>query len=117
MEHYYVQTTNEKGEWVNLFGPYEDEVDAFNRLRVQRSNDCGYLYRVWSKSMGNKYPLDIVKCVRQHLGLDENDGSLDDGINTMSRDEVFEIVCNWNGLINYASKIKSWVNSIYQTDI
>ena len=117
MERYYVQTTNKKGEWINLFGPYEDERDAFNRLEEQNRISCGFMYRVYSKEMENKYPVGIIKCVRRYLGLDENDGSADIKIGAMSRDEVFEIVCNWNGLIHYADKIKSWVNDIYQTNI
>ena len=64
-----------------------------------------------------KYPLNIVKCVRQHLYLDEDDASRDDEIDHMSPDEVFEIVCNWNGLIHYSERIKSWINDIYQTNI
>ena len=64
----------------------------------------------------NKYPENIMRYVRQNLGVDEYDDSRDTEINGMTADEVFECVCNWNGLINYANTIKSWVNGIYKTD-
>ena len=64
----------------------------------------------------NKYPESIMQYVRQNLGMDKYDDSRDAEINGMTADEVFECVCNWNGLINYASTIKSWVNDIYKID-
>lgn len=117
MERYYVQTTNESGDWINLFGPYEDENDAFNRLEEQNRISCGFMYRVYLEKTDDKYPISIIKCIRQYLDLDENDDSADIEINAMSNDEVFRIVCNWNGLIGYADKIKSWIGGVYRIDI
>lgn len=62
----------------------------------------------------NKYPEDIMMCVRQRLGVEKYDDSRDSEINKMSANEVFEHVCNWNGLIGYASTIKSWLEGIYK---
>lgn len=31
----------------------------------------------------------------------------------MSKQEVFDRVCNWDGLIGYSTTIKSWINQIY----
>lgn len=64
----------------------------------------------------NIYPEDIMMCVRQILGLDKYDDSRDAEINKMSANEVFEHVCNWNGLLGYADTIKSWVESIYKVE-
>lgn len=64
----------------------------------------------------NKYPEDIMMCVRQRLGLDEYDDSRDAEINKMSANEVFEHVCKWNGLLGYAETIKAWIEGIYKVE-
>ena len=65
----------------------------------------------------NRYPEHIMKTLRQRLGLEEDDASRDEFINTYSPSEAFEEVCNWEGLINYASEIKWWIESIYGVDL
>ncbi len=65
----------------------------------------------------NKYPEDIMECVRQRLGLKKYDDSKDREINELSPEEVFEHICNWNGLLGYAYTIKSWIRKIYKFDI
>lgn len=62
----------------------------------------------------NKYPESIMECVRQRWGLEKYDDSRDEEINELSPDEVLEHVCNWNGLIGYASTIKAWIGDIYK---
>lgn len=62
----------------------------------------------------NKYSESIMECVRQRLGLEKYDDSRDEEINRLSPDEILEHVCNWNGLIGYASIIKSWIGDIYK---
>ena len=37
----------------------------------------------------NKYPEEIMECVRQRWGLERFDGSKDEEINQLSPDEVF----------------------------
>lgn len=64
----------------------------------------------------NKYPEYIMMCVRQILGIDAYDDSRDAEINKMSANEVFEHVCNWNGLLGYADTIKSWVTGVYKVE-
>jgi hypothetical protein len=54
-----------------------------------------------------------MKQLRQRLGLEEDDTSRDDYLATLSLNEVFEEICNWNGLINYAYTIRSWIEDIY----
>lgn len=65
-------------------------------------------------NLENKYPEEIMEYVRQSLGLEESDESKDSEINEMSANEVFDYVCNWNGLIGYADLIKSWIEDIYK---
>lgn len=62
----------------------------------------------------NKYSESIMECVRQRLGLEKYDDSRDEEINCLSPDEILDHVCNWNGLIGYASTIKSWIGDIYK---
>lgn len=62
----------------------------------------------------NKYPESIMECVRRRWGLEKYDDSKDDEINQLLPDEVFEHVCNWNGLLGYATTIKSWIEDIYK---
>lgn len=65
----------------------------------------------------NKYPENIMECVRQRLGLEKYDDSKDEEINQLLPDEVFEHVCNWNGILGYATTIKSWIGDIYKIDL
>lgn len=62
----------------------------------------------------NKYSESIMECVRQRLGLERYDDSRDEEINELSPDEILEHLCNWNGLIGYATTIKSWIEDIYK---
>ena len=64
----------------------------------------------------NKYPEYIMMCVRQKLGIDAYVDSRDEKINKMSANEVFEHVCNWNGLLGYADTIKAWIEGIYKVE-
>lgn len=64
-----------------------------------------------------KYPEYIMRCVRKNLDLDEIDVSRDMEIYSMSRKEIFNSVCTWNGLIGYGNKIADWVEDIYQISL
>lgn len=66
----------------------------------------------------NKYPEYIMNYVRQGMGLEENDTSKDDFINNvMSKNDVFDSVCDWQGLISWGVIIKDWVSDIYNIDL
>lgn len=64
-----------------------------------------------------KYDEYIVNFLRQRFGLEETDGSLDNKINEMSREEVFNEICNWNGLYGWGSIVKGWIRDIYGIDV
>ena len=51
--------------------------------------------------MTYKYNDDVMKSVRQSLGLEEDNISRDDEIMQMDKKAVFEHYCLWNGLLGY----------------
>lgn len=65
----------------------------------------------------NKYPENIMEYLRQRKGLEPNDTTCDDEINTLTPNEAFEKVLEWDGLINYTYKIKRWIEDIYGIDL
>ena len=64
-----------------------------------------------------KYPENIMRMVRGNLDLEPDDTNRDGEIEAMSKQEVFDRVCNWDGLIGYSTTIKSWINQIYGIDL
>lgn len=67
--------------------------------------------------MEELYPKDIMEALRQRKDLEPDDTSRDDEISLMSPNEVFEEVLGWDGLCNYAYKIKRWIKDIYGIDL
>ena len=65
----------------------------------------------------NKYSDSIMEDVRQNLGLEPDDTSRDDEINEMTRSEVLDRVCNWNGLIGYTDTIREWIEDVWGVDL
>lgn len=59
------------------------------------------------------YSEHIMSYVRQNLGLNGNDNSQDQEIMKMPKSEILDRVCEWEGLINYGSTIKQWIEDIY----
>lgn len=64
-----------------------------------------------------KYPENIMRMVRGNLDLDFDDTSRDEEIECMSKNEVFESVCSWEGLIGYNHTIIGWIKDIYGVDL
>lgn len=60
-----------------------------------------------------KYPENIMRMVRRNLDLELDDKSRDGEIEAMSKQEVLNRVCNWDGLIDYGDTIIKWINQIY----
>lgn len=65
----------------------------------------------------NKYSEWIMEDVRQNLGLEADDVSRDNDINEMSKDEIFERILEWDGLIGYLETIKGWITEIYNVKL
>lgn len=64
-----------------------------------------------------KYSENIMRKVRGNLDLELDDKSRDGEIDAMSKREVFNRVCNWDGLIDYGDTIIKWINQIYGIDL
>lgn len=60
-----------------------------------------------------KYSESIKVKVRQNLDYDKEDRSIDNEIDEMSADEVFNRVCTWEGLIGYGDTIREWIRDVY----
>jgi hypothetical protein len=95
-----VSTNLNHDEFYTIIAPWEpfEEESVTNRLM-------------------EKYPEHIVEYVRQNLGLTEDDTSLDGEILAMSRDEVLDRVCAWNGLIGFGDTVKDWVQDVYGVEL
>lgn len=59
-----------------------------------------------------EYPEYIKKYVKQRLELDDTKES-DDYVNTLTPNEVFKHVLEWNGICNYDETIKIWIKDIF----
>lgn len=58
-----------------------------------------------------------MECVRQNLGLEENDKSMDTEIEEMNKIEVLERYLQWNNLVGFADEIVEVVNDIYDLSL
>lgn len=83
----------------------EECIQLINKIDEQLENNS------------NKYSECIMEYVRQNLGLDKYDTSKDEDINKMSKNDIFEKVCNWNNLYWYTETIKFWIKDIYNIDL
>lgn len=63
-----------------------------------------------------KYPAYIVRVVLNQKELDDTKDNRS-AIQQMTPNEVFESVCLWEGFINYADTIKSWIQDIYGVNL
>ena len=61
--------------------------------------------------MENKYPEYIMQKVSENLELEY------DEINQLSANEVFDALCNYEGLINYGETIRRWISDIYGIEL
>lgn len=58
-----------------------------------------------------------MECVRQNLGLEENDKSMDTEIEEMNKIEVLERYLQWNNLVGFADEIVEVINDIYNLSL
>ena len=63
------------------------------------------------------YPEYIMKKLRQRLGLEENDTSMDMEINMYTPNEAFEEVLLWEGFVGWSGCFKMWIEDIYKVDL
>lgn len=66
----------------------------------------------------HKYNDDIMKIVRQNMGLDEDDESADEEIMKMDKCEVFKAYCHWNGFLgNWYTTLLKAIEDIYDVEL
>lgn len=66
----------------------------------------------------HKYNDDIMKAIRQNMGLEENDESADNEIVQMDEKEVFKAYCHWNGFRgNWYEILLKTVENIYGVEL
>ena len=66
--------------------------------------------------MENRYPENIMRILRQRLDLDPKCNFRDREINIMTPNEAFEAILEWHGIIGYGSRIRGWIEDIYDLD-
>ena len=64
-----------------------------------------------------KYPEYIMAKIRQRMGLESEDTSLDWRITKMSKMEVFNQVLLWEGLIGFDYALPHWIKDIFGVDL
>ena len=64
--------------------------------------------------MNHNYPNYVLKVLRQKFGKSEDDTSMDEYFQTISPDEVFNEILEWEGFLGYTHKILSWIQDIYK---
>ena len=105
----------------NDMGCSSMDIDFFNNLEDNELDDTVKVSEIINQindyeeycERDKKYSNYIYEIVRQSLGRDKYDFSIDERIDGMNSDEVLESVCSWNGLINFNTAIKEWITDIY----
>ena len=65
-----------------------------------------------------KYNDEIMKAIRQRMGLNENDTSSDEEIMKLDKYDVFRQYCLWNGLMGSCyDTLLSVVENIYGVEL
>ena len=64
-----------------------------------------------------RIPEYIRKKIRQTMDLEPDDKSKDFIFDTMTSNEAFEKVLQWEGILGYTSTIKSWIQDIYKVKL
>lgn len=63
--------------------------DLYNEEKIVEKINIIQKHQEMLENNSNKYPEEIMECVRQRWGLERFDGSKDEEINQLSPDEVF----------------------------
>lgn len=82
-----------------------------------REEARNYIDAMATEVIHRMYPENIIGDIRENLDVKRDDESKDYTIMNMSKSEVLERVCVWNGLIGYDDTIKNWIESIYGVEL
>jgi hypothetical protein len=66
-----------------------------------------------TEQLQEKYPSYIISKLRDRFGDNENDVRIDNEILSLSRNEVFDEVLEWEGIIAYTEMNKDLISDIY----
>lgn len=117
----YVEILNEYGEgssgWNWEILDSLSDAELFEEEKIVEKIHIIQQHQMRIENNPNKYSESVMEYVRQRLGLEKYDDSMDNEINELSPNEVFEHVCEWNGLCGYAHTIKSWIREIYKLEL
>lgn len=117
----YVEILNEYGEgssgWNWEILDSLSDVELYEEEKIAEKIYIIQQHQMRIENNPNKYSESIMEYVRQRLGLEKYDDSRDKEINELSPNEVFEHVCEWNGLCGYSNTIKSWIRDIYKLEL
>lgn len=69
------------------------------------------------KATNSTYSEYILHNVRQNLGLESDDASMDSEINRMSKREVLSRCLEWDGIVGYDYRILKFVSEIFDVDL
>ncbi|PFQ34717.1 hypothetical protein [Bacillus cereus] len=95
---------------------YSYRVPGIDNIYENIENDLKRI--VATEQLKTIYPLHLIETVRQSLGLQKDDTSMDNTILYMDKSEVFACVVQWNGLLGgYDVTIKDWIKGIYGFDL
>lgn len=67
--------------------------------------------------MNQNYPENILKSLRQHMGLDEDDEMLDYDFHRWTPSCVLDAVLDWEGLVGYGDWVRQIIKDIYNIDL
>lgn len=117
----YVEILNESGEgssgWNCEILDSLSDAELFKEEKIAEKIYIIQQHQMRIENNPNKYSENVMEYVRQRLGLEKYDDSMDKEINELSPNEVFGHVCEWNGLCGYADTIKSWIRDIYKLEL
>ena len=99
--------------------------EMFEKLKDAELNDPEKIAKIVTdikayyeyESRNKKYPNYIYEAVRQNLGVDKYDFSVDCKIDEMSHDEVLLRICIWKSIPGFDITIKKWIRDIYGTQL
>lgn len=63
------------------------------------------------------YPENILKSLRNHEGLEEDDASHDEELNALDPMEAFEYCLEWDGIHGFGPHIVSMIEDIFGVDL
>lgn len=63
--------------------------------------------------MNGKYSEEILKILRESKGLEVNNESEYELLNSMTPYDILDTMLNFEGIIGYTNKIKDWIEDIY----